>query len=250
MNILRVETHNFRIVPLLRSICLWVFLSGCCHYLISQPGDSTQFSSEDPQPWVNPPGSGYSRIDIRYDVDLVAQTSHMSCWAAATAMIVGWRDLVVLRPEEIANGVGYWAQYHNVNYSGEYFEHQGLPPDDLNMFEVWGLVPEVRIELDLEDFAQLLYNYGPLWVASGEDLTGSGRAAAHIRVITGMAGDGTPDGTVLYINDPWDRRATSFTSRNQGSAYSEIFSEFLQKQQVIQERELEANPNAIYVAHP
>src|SRR6187431_2829534 len=31
-------------------------------------------------------------IDIRYDVQLIPQETDVSCWAAAAAMIVGWRD--------------------------------------------------------------------------------------------------------------------------------------------------------------
>ena len=37
---------------------------------------------------------------------------------------------------------------------------------------------------------KLLETYGPLWVASAEPLAGD-----HIRVVTGMAGDGTAHGT-------------------------------------------------------
>lgn len=188
--------------------------------------------------------------DIRYDVELVPQTSSVSCWAAAVAMIVGWRDLVILDPEEIAEGVGYWAQYHNVEYSGEYFNSSGLPPDDLNMFEVWGLVPETKLEFSVSEFKELLANYGPLWVASAESLTSEEAQNPHIRVVTGIVGDGTSERTILYINDPWDRRKRRFSLPNYGSVYTETYTDFVRKQSTIQNRELRDHPNAIYIAHP
>ncbi len=185
-----------------------------------------------------------NRFNVRFDVELIAQTSNVSCWAAATAMIVGWRDWVVLRPEEIVDGTGYWAFYHNDRYRLD----RELDPDDLNMFEVWGLVPETRRDFNIEYIADLLWNYGPLWVASDEELTGNGRRYGHIRVITGIRGDGTPEGTILYINDPWDRNRTQWRPSNRGSQYTETVAEFLSKLRHLEERE--NNENAIYLAHP
>lgn len=185
-----------------------------------------------------------NRFNIRFDVEMIPQTSNVSCWAAATAMIVGWRDWVVLRPEEIAEGTGYWAFYHNDRYRID----RELDPEDLNMFEVWGLIPETRRDFSLEDIADLLWNYGPLWVASDEDLTDSGRRYGHIRVVTGIRGDGTPQGTILYINDPWDRNRTQWRPSNRGSQYTEPFEEFIGKLRHLINRE--NNENAIYLAHP
>jgi hypothetical protein len=184
-------------------------------------------------------------------VELVPQTSNVSCWAAGTAMLVGWRDLVVILPQDIAEGVGYWAQYHNIKYSGKYFNRTGLPPDDLNMFEVWGLVPETKLTFTVEEFANLLDRYGPLWVATAEDLVGRGNTNPHIRVITGIKGDGTPNGTKLYINDPWDKRKRKFSIPNSGAIYTETYAEFLRKQKILQDKEIKKENlvNSIYVAH-
>lgn len=190
------------------------------------------------------PTGQVNRFNVRFEVELVPQTSNVSCWAASTAMVVGWRDMVVLRPNEIAEGVGYWAFYNNDRYRVD----RVLPADDLNMFEVWGLVPDTRSSYRLEDIADLLWNYGPLWVASDEDLLGSGQRAGHIRVITGIEGDGTPAGTILYINDPWDRNATRWRPSNRGSQYTETFTEFIGKMRHLQNRE--NNQHAIYVAYP
>ncbi len=185
-----------------------------------------------------------NRFNHNYDVELVPQVTGVSCWAAATAMITGWRDLVVLNPEEIAEGVGYWAQYNNENYR----VNRLLDADDLNMFEAWNLVPDTRLTFELGDIAQLLWDYGPLWVASDEELTGDGTHYGHIRVIRGIQGDGTPSGTLLLINDPWDRNMRRFRNPNTGSQYIETYEEFISKMQHLINRE--RNQNGIYLAYP
>ena len=170
-------------------------------------------------------------IDTRYNVQLVPQQTGMSCWAAGFAMIVGWRDQISIDPAEIARASGHWAQYKN-----------GLQAEDISVMNVWGFVAEAPATYTVQGFADLLSNYGPLWVASAE------QPGPHIRVVTGIQGDGSADGTLLYINDPWERGMSSFQSSNRGSQYTESYSEFLRKQSELAEREtgLEA---PIYIAH-
>ncbi len=201
--------------------------------LSAQVSDSTN--------WSGNPDLVYA---VRYDVELVPQSTGVSCWAAATAMIVGWRDFAVLNPEDIAEGTGYWAQYNHERYSIS----RTLDPEDLNMFEIWGLVPDTRRTFNLDDIGELLWRYGPLWVATLENLNDRGRLDPHIRVITGIEGDGSAQGTLLYINDPWDRNRQRFRSPNFGSQYTETFQEFIQKMTSLQD--MEQNVDAIYLAYP
>lgn len=169
-------------------------------------------------------------IDVRYNVELVPQQTGMSCWAAGFAMIVGWRDRICIDPSEIPRATGHWAQYQN-----------GLSPEDVSVMNVWGFVPEPPQSYTIEAFADLLRRYGPLWVATAEP-------GPHIRVITGIRGDGTPDGTQLDINDPWEQGMTSFKASNRGSQYTETFRQFEEKQSNLarQERSIAA---PIYIAH-
>ena len=178
----------------------------------------------------------------QYEVELIPQTTGVSCWASSIAMIVGWRDWVVLNPQEIAEGVGYWAQYNNESYRVD----TTLAADDLNAFEAWSLVPDTRLTFSLEEIARLLWEYGPIWVASDEALTGEGSNHGHVRVIKGISGDGTPEGTLLMINDPWDRNSRRFRTPNTGSQYSETYAEFISKMQHLIQRE--RNQDAIYLA--
>ncbi len=107
--------------------------------------------------------------------------------------------------------------------------------------QLWGLVPEPPQSYTVEAFADLLRNYGPLWVATAEP-------GAHVRVITGIQGDGTADGTTLYINDPWEQGMDTFQPNNRGAQYSETYRQFIQKQAALANRET-AIEAPIYIAH-
>lgn len=169
-------------------------------------------------------------IDLRYNVQLVPQQTGYSCWAAGFAMVVGWRDQMSIDPSEIARSTGYWAQYQ-----------QGLDPEDVRVINTWGLVPAPLQTHTVESFADMLRRYGPLWTAGAEP-------GPHIRVVTGIQGDGTPDGTNVFINDPWEQGMTSFRPSNRGSQYTETYRQFVEKQSTLAGRE--ANYSApIYVAH-
>jgi hypothetical protein len=179
----------------------------------------------------DPSKSSCLPIDVRYDVPLVPQLTNMSCWAAGAAMLVGWRDRVSINPSEIAKGIGYWSQYNK----------NGLDANDTTMFQYWGLTPEAPQSYTVEGFAHLLKDNGPLWVASAEP-------GPHIRVVTGMSGDGTPDGTTVYINDPLQIGMTKFSMPNSGSQYTETYHQFQDKQDSLAMTELKT-PGALYVAH-
>ncbi len=172
-------------------------------------------------------------FDIRYQVQLIPQQTGVSCWAAGAAMVVGWRDRISLPPYHIAGDIGYWKQYYDKN--------GGLPPDDTKMFAAWGLVPESPQTYTLAGFKSLLEQYGPLWVAAAVP-------GPHIRVVTGISGDGSPDGTTLYINDPWEPGMKAFRESNKGGQYTETYREFVAKQSELAASEMHVKA-PIYVAH-
>ena len=126
------------------------------------------------------------RIDLRYEVPLVAQTTEMSCWAAAAAMVVGWRDQTAIDTEEIARGTGRWQAYR-----------EGLQPDDVaTLARVWELTIEAPRTYASADLETLLRRCGPLWVGQADpDL--------HVICVVGVSGDGTANGTQVQVNDPW-----------------------------------------------
>jgi hypothetical protein len=173
-------------------------------------------------------------INISHSVELVPQQTNMSCWAAAAAMVVGWRDFVCINPSEIARGIGYWSQYNN--------NGTGLPPDDTRMFAYWGLtLIQSPQTYTVNGFADLLRG-GPLWVAT--DLNGGG----HVVVDAGLRGDGTPDGTMVKVYDPWEQGMTTFRTSNKGSIYEQTYTEFVHRQELLSRKELSL-PAAFYVAY-
>ena len=125
-------------------------------------------------------------FDVWNEVPLVPQLTGMSCWAAAAAMIIGWRDMVCVEPEEVAKGAGRWSEYR-----------VGLHPFDLEEFaRTWGLSSEPRLDWSISELRTLLQRYGPVWL-------GEASPGLHSIVVTGMYGSGEPDGTFVRINDPW-----------------------------------------------
>jgi N-acetylmuramoyl-L-alanine amidase len=125
-------------------------------------------------------------FDVWHEVPLVPQVTGMSCWAAAAAMIIGWRDRIDVDPEELAHASGRWEEYRD-----------GLIPDDVEtLAAAWGLVIEPEASFEADGLRRLLIENGPLWV-------GEASPGLHVVVVAGLYGDGTPDGTRVRIADPW-----------------------------------------------
>jgi hypothetical protein len=176
-----------------------------------------------------------------YAVELVAQPTQLSSWVAGATMLVGWRDEVVINLEDIINGKEYWSQFR--------LKDGQLPPSDTTMFNYWGLVAETPRSYTVQELADLLMEYGPLWVASAESIIDKNAKDVHIRVIIGMEGDGTAEGTILSICDPWQRGMRRFRMPNPGSIYTESFVEFIKKQEELAGKEAK-NKNVLLVVHP
>ncbi len=126
-------------------------------------------------------------INYRHSVELIAQPTNMSCWAAGTAMMVSWKNSMSIDPNTIADALGYQAQMAQ--------DTGGLHPEDTKVFKKWGLSWEPPICYTVQGFADLVAG-GPIWIAAKV-------GGPHVRVVTGISGDGTATGTTVYINDPW-----------------------------------------------
>lgn len=123
-------------------------------------------------------------FDVWNEVPLVPQLTGMSCWAAAAAMLVGWRDRVPVDSEEVAAGAGHWGAYRD-----------GLLPDDLEaLAAAWGLEIEPHLPWTAERLRARLEQVGPLWM-------GEASPGLHSIVVTGMFGDAR--GMFVRIADPW-----------------------------------------------
>jgi hypothetical protein len=127
-----------------------------------------------------------TRFDVWHEVPLVQQLTGMSCWAAAAAMIVGWRDCIDIDADDVARGAGRWQSYRD-----------GLEPRDVAEFaREWGLEVARPSSFSVDDIRRLLEEFGPLWV-------GEASPGLHVIVVAGIHGDTTKDGTFVRIADPW-----------------------------------------------
>jgi len=145
------------------------------------------------------------------DVPLIGQPTTMSCWATSAAMMVAWRDQVFVDPSQIAAEAGYWNQYQ---------DNSGLPFDNQAFWNRYGMVIEPPQTYSVASLNNILDTYGAFVVMSRVP-------SGHVRVVYGISGDGTAEGTNLYINDPWDVNKDQYTPPNAGSQYTETFLEYI-----------------------
>lgn len=136
-------------------------------------------------------GLGLECFSVHWpDVPYIEQTSDGSCWAAATAMIVGWRDSVSISDQSIADRVGI----------ADAYEHGLWPKDRPALAAAWNLVDEPPASYPIGEFRRMLESYGPIFL----DMTNSRGEKGHAWVLVGMTSDGAEDGsdTVMYLHNP------------------------------------------------
>jgi hypothetical protein len=89
------------------------------------------------------------------------------------------------------------------DYVTMFLQDQGLTSSaKVSFLGAMGLKAEVPQNYTAQGWAQLITNYGALWVTTSED-TGQ-NFSPHARVLTSIFGDATPDGTTMVIIDPAD----------------------------------------------
>jgi uncharacterized protein YycO len=150
------------------------------------------------------------------EVPAIRQPSSMTCWATVTTMMMSWLDgkrrnaTVVLPIEEALARVGQ-------SYVNKFKANKGLATEEKAPFlAAAGFVALNPQSFPVSEWEAMLRTYGPLWVTTDEDA--SPGFAIHARIMTGISGDGTPEGTQVSIVDPAG-----------GRAYKEKLSTFLRK---------------------
>lgn len=143
-------------------------------------------------------------------VPALAQPSDNTCWATSATMMVSWHDNASYTIEQVMDMAGQV-------YRDKFTSDQGLASSEkADFLAALGLQGEPPMDYTVDGLLSLLQSYGPLWATTDEDP--SEDFAIHARIITGMSGDGSVDGTFLQINDPAD-----------GQQHNESFREFAQK---------------------
>ena len=154
-------------------------------------------------------------------------------------MIYGWLRNVRVNVDDIRNGVGVWGNYPNEL-------RNSLQPNDVRIFQQLHFCCEAPMCYTVEGFRNLLESYGPLWVAGAVP-------GAHVRVVYGIYGDGTPGGTRLLVHDPWGSNlsrvpTTAELAANRGQSYERTFTQFMTETETLGARE-SSIPGAVYVVH-
>jgi hypothetical protein len=143
-------------------------------------------------------------------VAVLSQPSAMSCWATVFTMMRSWKDQASY---DIGDAVGRVGE----RYRGYYVMDSGLPSDEFGSFlSDAHMTHEPMINLTIDGWEGLLRNKGLLWVGTLAGLDPD--SGLHSRIVEGMEGDGSPNGTFMKIIDPAG-----------GRRYREVFSVFLKK---------------------
>ncbi len=118
-------------------------------------------------------------IDIAHRIRLYGQPTNMTCWSAAATMLLGTNMSVGPGDAALGPSGGLNASYNNVKAFAD----------------SWGLDFHPPQSWTVRGIAELLRR-GPLWVAGWVP-------SGHAVVYGSIHGDGTPDGTLIVIYDPW-----------------------------------------------
>lgn len=131
-------------------------------------------------------------VEIDHRVTLVPQHYLNGCWSAAASMVMGVEMSVspgsanLILPEERTDP--NWGQLESSNANLIAFaEHIGCRA--------------MESGVNVARLAQFLARR-PVWVA-GRWNDGHGHTGGHVVSISGLWGDGTNDGSVIRVHDPW-----------------------------------------------
>ena len=172
--------------------------------------DTKNSSGETTSIKTRPEGTVNFDYKVPGIVPAIAQPSSMTCWATVATMMVSWRDKASYRIQDVMDIAGQ-------TYRNKFDNNQGLAGSEKDAFLAsLGMIGEPPMSYTVDGLKALLETYGPLWVTTDEQ-SGAG-FSIHARIITGMFGNGTVDGTLLRVNDPAG-----------GRKYTETFRTFLQK---------------------
>jgi Papain-like cysteine protease AvrRpt2 len=132
------------------------------------------------------------RIDyaVAGTVPAIAQPSSMTCWAAATTILMSWRAGRRLDIGETMAEIGtYWRNLLDAD--------QGITTDDkVRFLRDADLEAQQDLNPSPEGWRAMLERYGPIWVTTWET------AGIHGRIVYGIHGDGSAEGTQLDVVDP------------------------------------------------
>jgi|GEM_PF-5690683 len=132
-------------------------------------------------------------LSVDLPVDLVEPPSPEVCWAAGATALVGWRNRMSLPIELVLEGLGG-------EWPGRFEAGERLTPEQFGeLAEALGLIGDGTLGGSAEELANLLLAQGPQLLVDADALAAG--TLDRVRVLHGLEGDGSADGTALLLAD-------------------------------------------------
>jgi hypothetical protein len=157
---------------------------------------------------VNSGGAaGRPSLDVTVDPAVVPilQRSSLVCWAAGGAMMSNWKAGQTATVEKVLDDLGGdWRNKYDLNLPLTVAELRAF-------FTALALTEDGPVSYTPEGLARLVEAVGPVLDIGDDGIENN--QIAHVRIVTGVTGDGTSDGTTVLIADPASGKSGTETFR-------------------------------------
>jgi GH24 family phage-related lysozyme (muramidase) len=139
--------------------------------------------------------SSFGAIDYSIPgiLPVIAQPTPNTCWAAVFTMMYSWKSNSSISIGDALSTVG-------PKYLDMFNRDIGLDSNSAQwLYNAAGLEPIYSFNPTIDGWVALLKKYGPLYVDVGYNVANAG---THAIIVTGMSGDGSPDGSSITYVDP------------------------------------------------
>lgn len=152
-------------------------------------------------------------MKIIHNVTPIRQPSEMSCWAAATTMLINWKLGIGRSIDDVVAQAG--PRFTAIYQSSFAEPPKGISPDDEKAFyQALALKVFQGQNYAVNGWFDLLTKHGPLSVTVDAD---PGRNFIHALVMIGLDGDGSAGNTITSYIDP-----------AQGARHDVMFADFIE----------------------
>ena len=135
--------------------------------------------------------SACADVSVRVEgVPAIQQPDSLACWITVATMMKSWRDETEYTIEDVLAELGEpWQTF--------YEDNRGLAADMQDRFaSEFGLKSKPPANYMLEAYVDLLKEFGPLWITTGNGFS------AHARLLISIHGDGSYENTEFRFIDP------------------------------------------------
>lgn len=151
-------------------------------------------------------------MKIIHSVTPILQPSEMSCWAAATTMLLNWKLGIARSIDDVVAQAG--PRFTDLYQASFALPPQGISPqDELAFYTALALKVFQGQNYTIAGWFDLLTKHGPLSITVDAD---PGKNFIHALVLIGVDGDGSASKTITSYIDPAD-----------GARHDVLFSDFI-----------------------